>query len=286
MTPEQKLKKLESLLALVDESLTREEFVENFTKVVEHVKRIEKKTDDDVSTIRTTLTALGEKLKTDSTSSLAELKSSVETRLNKAISSAFEEQNKTLSFVRDSVRRLTPGKDGINGVNGRDGTDGLNGSPDTPEEIVDKLESLVGDERLDKSAIRGLEELIAEAIKNGKHVEVKGSSRGLFVSVDGVETGIIQNVNLVAGSGMNLTYMQVNGQDTIVFEATGGGGGTTPETPVEVPDGIITVFTVSEEPQYMIADGASFFDGQGYTYAALQVTFVNPPTQYVRAMIA
>ncbi|PIZ87458.1 MAG: hypothetical protein COX92_01135 [Candidatus Nealsonbacteria bacterium CG_4_10_14_0_2_um_filter_40_15] len=34
------------------------------------------------------------------------------------------------------------------------------GSPDTPEEIRNKLEGLNGDERIDKSAIRGLEELI------------------------------------------------------------------------------------------------------------------------------
>jgi len=48
------------------------------------------------------------------------------------------------------------GKDGINGLNGKDGKDG---SPDTGKEIVEKLQSLVGKDRLDKSAIKGLKEI-------------------------------------------------------------------------------------------------------------------------------
>ena len=58
------------------------------------------------------------------------------------------------------------GKDGKNGKNGEQGPagpkgdagrDGKDGSPDTPEDIRSKLESLTGDDRLDKQAIRGLE---------------------------------------------------------------------------------------------------------------------------------
>lgn len=58
------------------------------------------------------------------------------------------------------------GKDGIDGRDGRDGVDGKNGkdgkdgSPDMAEDIRNKLELLVGDERLDASAIKGLEQLI------------------------------------------------------------------------------------------------------------------------------
>lgn len=61
------------------------------------------------------------------------------------------------------------GKDGKNGVDGRDGHDGqdgrngLDGSPDAPQQIVEKLSSLEGDDRLDASAIKGLTELLEEA---------------------------------------------------------------------------------------------------------------------------
>lgn len=56
------------------------------------------------------------------------------------------------------------GLDGLNGIDGKDGVDGKNGengkdgSPDTAEDIVKKLETLDGDDRLDKSAIKGLDE--------------------------------------------------------------------------------------------------------------------------------
>ncbi len=51
------------------------------------------------------------------------------------------------------------GVDGKDGIDGRNGIDGKDGSPDTVEDIVIKLESLEGDKRLDKSAIKGLKEL-------------------------------------------------------------------------------------------------------------------------------
>lgn len=50
------------------------------------------------------------------------------------------------------------GLPGLTGKPGEKGRDGENGSPDTPKEIVAKLESLSGNNRLDKSAIKGLNE--------------------------------------------------------------------------------------------------------------------------------
>lgn len=54
------------------------------------------------------------------------------------------------------------GLDGINGTNGKDGrngVDGINGSPDMAEDIRNKLELLLGDERLDSKHIKGLEKI-------------------------------------------------------------------------------------------------------------------------------
>ena len=47
-------------------------------------------------------------------------------------------------------------KDGGEGPIGPTGPPGDPGSPDTPIEVRDKLETLEGDERLDKFAIRGI----------------------------------------------------------------------------------------------------------------------------------
>lgn len=51
-------------------------------------------------------------------------------------------------------------------LNIKDGENGKNGSPDSAEEIRNKLESLEGENRLDKSVIKGLEEDIKSLKEN------------------------------------------------------------------------------------------------------------------------
>lgn len=53
-------------------------------------------------------------------------------------------------------------------------------------------------------------------------------------------------------------------------------------TPAETPNGVITAFTTVGQPTDVVADGVQLFDGAGYTYTTNQITFDNPPTQYVR----
>ena len=60
----------------------------------------------------------------------------------------------------------TNGIDGINGIDGKDGTDGKDGSPDSPLQIKDKLSSLLKDDRLDISAIKGTEVLQDTIVKH------------------------------------------------------------------------------------------------------------------------
>jgi len=73
------------------------------------------------------------------------------------------------------------------------------------------------------------------------------------------------------------------------YGGTGGGAAqlipTAWKTPTESPDGVITAFTVSvgvSLPVDVVADGITMYSGAGYTYASGQITFTNPPTQYVR----
>ncbi len=54
------------------------------------------------------------------------------------------------------------GKDGNPGMDGKNGKDGLDGSPDSPKMIVMKLMTLVGNARLDASAIKNLDEYIGK----------------------------------------------------------------------------------------------------------------------------
>lgn len=99
----------------------------------------------------------------------------------------------------------------------------------------------------------------------GNHIRSKSEWRG------GGDT-------VVAGAGVTITNT-ANGNKQI--SATGGVGSW--QTPVEVPDGVITTFTVgATAPTDVNADGTMFFLNAGYTLVGNQLTFTNPPTQYVR----
>lgn len=56
----------------------------------------------------------------------------------------------------------------------------LQGSPDSPIEIVEKLESLEGDERLDKKAVKGLEEELTSIRTSISSIPRGGGSRRVF----------------------------------------------------------------------------------------------------------
>lgn len=159
------------------------------------------------------------------------------------------------------------------------------GSPDTPDQIRNKLESIEEEEeKLSISAIGGLEKKLKELFSIRENRGIFGiPSRGMFLSIGGVKKGIISNLNIVGGSGVSVSYSKVNGQDTITIDASGGG--VTVETPHETPNAVITVFTVSAEPQWMVADGITYYAGKGYTYSTGQVKFEIAPSQFVRAIL-
>lgn len=85
-------------------------------------------------------------------SELEQIKSIVSDLNNSNFSSEIEDIKARIDAIK--YIKGEPGKDGADGIDGMDGQDG---SPDTPEQIKEKLESLKGDARLDKSAIKGLE---------------------------------------------------------------------------------------------------------------------------------
>jgi len=102
---------------------------------------------------------------------------------------------------------------------------------DSPQEVRNKLESLKGNDRLDKNSIRGIEELEKD-IQNTKTSysnlasRVIGGLQGLFTYVDGAKKGILKSINFVSGNGMTITHSKVNGLDTLTFESDGAGAGT------------------------------------------------------------
>jgi len=76
------------------------------------------------------------------------------------------------------------------------------------EDVRDLLEGLAGDERLEATAIKGLEELFAK------------QQRPLFIGRNG---GGVQSI--VAGTGITITSSMAKGKGVITINSTGGGGG-------------------------------------------------------------
>lgn len=278
MNEQQKnLQKLEELLKVIGNTMTKEEFVTAFEQVVEIILTIEKRTTEAVDSLEQTYKAIIEKMKGDHTSTLADLKKQVNGLF---VSDRLDEMKKT---VDDRLLKVKNGKDGKS-IKGDPGRPGRDGSADSPVIIRNKLETLKGAERLKASAIEGLDEIIAEAKKNGQEVRFSpGPSRGMFVYVGGVKKGLISNLNFVAGTGMAIAYSKVNGQDTITLTVTGSG--TTVETPPEAPNAVRVAFTVSAQPKWVVADGTTYYEGAGYSYAALTVTMDIAPSSFIRAII-
>jgi len=102
---------------------------------------------------------------------------------------------------------------------------GKNGSADRAEDIRNKLERLIGDERLDKSAIKGFEELERLVQVNGTR-GIVGSGNGFNLYADGSKVGMIKTLDFAAGSNMTIMHSKVNGRDTLTFASTGGSGGS------------------------------------------------------------
>lgn len=57
------------------------------------------------------------------------------------------------------------------------------------------------------------------------------------------------------------------------------------ETPSGTVNAVNDTFTVTAEPKYIIADGISYFDGDGYTYSTLTVTMDIPPSSFIKAVL-
>lgn len=160
----------------------------------------------------------------------------------------------------DKGDRGEPGPRGERGPAGKDGRDA-----DT-QAINETLEDF--EKRLSETAPRGV---------------FIGPSRGVFLYIGGVKKGLVSNLNIIGSGGVTAAYSKVNGQDTLTL--TANGGGLTVETPTGSVNASNTEFTVTAEPQWIVADGTTYYAGAGYTYNALTVTMDVPPSSYIRAII-
>lgn len=156
------------------------------------------------------------------------------------------------------------GQEGPQGRAGRDGKDGKNGrdvEPATVEAIGEKLEDF--EERL-------------SATKPGNGIFI-GPSRGVSLYINGEKKGLQNNINLIPGAGVTLSYARTHGRNDITINASGSGGGSLGVLPATgAVNDSNTDFTFASEPTLVVVNGASYRDGHGCTIIGTSVTLDNP----------
>jgi len=271
-----KLKKLEELIKLANDGLTKEDFTTSFKIVIDFVKRTEKalntKIDDKTKSAIDALTELQkefnqiiENAKNESDSTLAGFKRKtietinaffIKSRVNEKLQEVLQDYLSRLPIMDAKIEeidnKLANVKDGLSGKDANEEKivqDVLAQIKlpeqkeiilDGSEEIRDKLETLEGEERLDIEAIKGLKDLLEEI----KQRPVRG------------------------GGGFSKIAYEIHIIDD--------------ETPTGTPNGVLTDFVLNHIPN-PTSSLKVYLDGQrmrlttDYTFAGKTITFLSAP---------
>lgn len=139
----------------------------------------------------------------------------------------------------------------------RRGKAGEAGRSVSPEQMLE----LIKDRKFGTKDIEGLEQTLAVFRNFMMHGGVRG----------GGDT-------VVAGSGITITNT-VNGNKQIASSSSG----VSFETPTGTINGINTTFVATNTPKYIVVDGVTYFENDGYSLAGLTITTIVPPTGFIRS---
>lgn len=106
---EKKLAKLESILKLVDESITKEDFVKSWEGVISFIKKIEQRNNLELELLQQRFDEFSKKITDDTTSGISELKQQVKDFISTQITK-----------ITNKLNSIKNGKDGKNGDDGKD----------------------------------------------------------------------------------------------------------------------------------------------------------------------
>lgn len=199
-----KLNKLENLLKIVQDSVTQEEFLKSFQSVIDLVLKMEKAVLEKNTNASNELKQLFTDFKSNLETSTDQELANISTRLKDFSDRLLKDQEAGMNLMRDKLRSI---KDGKNADETKIVNDVLAKIPtpekvvlDTPQEVRNKLEILNGDERLNISAIDGLQELLDEL----KSRPVKVGGVGGF-NYSAMDIHILDNI-IPVNSGDNITF--------------------------------------------------------------------------------
>lgn len=143
-----------------------------------------------------------------------------------------------------------------------------------PEAIRDALELLQGDERLDKSAIKGLDELIDDL----RSIARTGQPQAVGVRL----LRYLSDVNIEGiTDGQGIAWDSAT-QRFIPVTLGGGGGSVTVVTPTGTVDGSNVTFTNANTAKWIDTDTGHYYEDFGYTKSGNTYTMDLAPNTFIR----
>jgi hypothetical protein len=288
MPPDTKLTKLKELLNLLDESLTRKEFEDAFSAVVEYVKKIDANTKTELETIKNIANSAISRIQSLTSDNLSTLENTLRLEAEQAINDLRFQHEALVAEAQKKLDEVRNGEDAdedeiVERVLGQI-PEPKEKEDETPESLRDKLEELEGDDRLSVTAIKGMDEYDKKLDAVSANRGVPGSS-GVALTVGGVYIGEVRDM-IMTGTAV---AKSVDAHGRVILTFSGGSSGATAvETPTGDVDGANVSYTVANTPLYIIVDGISKFETLHYTLSGLDITIVDgsPPTQYIRSVFS
>lgn len=300
---DKKLEKLEKLIQLLNQSVSKDDFIQSFQKVIDFAKEIKNKNETDFTTLREWFVKEFANIKDAGEADILKMKELATATLREqiinsgvALKPSTEVQKITIEGINvitlkgdkgDSVQgppgkdSTVPGPKGDKGERGEPGESvqgeaGKDGSPDSAEQVRDKLETLKENERLDKSAIKGLEGIE----ENIKQLQIRptgrGGGKGFTLYTGGTKRLLTaQTLNIVGGAGITISYAYASGRNDITITATGSASLTPITVTGTINDSNVT-FTAASTPNLVMVNGAAYRSGHGVTIVGTAITLDNP----------
>lgn len=153
--------------------------------------------------------------------------------------------------------------------------------------VRQELSNLPQDQSADiRKELAALENRIGRRLAN-----IGGGNQNRNISVGGNSSTLSKytDINFVAGSNIGIAVSTNDVTKVTNFTLTATVPATAPGLAFASVSGTVDAvnptFGYPSSPQAIIGDGVTYFEGNGYTYAASVITMDVPPSQYIKAFI-
>lgn len=252
---EKQVGRLKQLMSLLEpDAITKKEFLDAFKQVVAQIQKLKLSNEQDVAAMREHIQMLSDKLKSENTNEFASSK----TEIMSLIQTAMANHDQKMAQMQSKIDSVQNGADGLDADEEKIVQDVLAKIKlpeeravimDGPDEVRNKLELLLGDERLSATAIKGLEEFIKSFIPQRSLGGIPGwGAHPLAVAQSGTtKTKLARRLNF---TGATVTH-SADGITTVAI--TGGSSGFQAPSSGAI-NGINATFVWATAPNVIVVD--------------------------------